>query len=68
MAVANHSGFLVSIEGGEGAGKSTVREALQQLLEKRGLEVVLTREPGGTVAGEAIRQLLLDPAGRLAAE
>ena len=61
-------GLLVSIEGGEGAGKSTVREALQQVLEQRGYEVVATREPGGTIAGEAIRQLLLDPAGHLAAE
>ncbi|MCX7043761.1 MAG: dTMP kinase [Gammaproteobacteria bacterium] len=69
MMPANaHQGFLVSIEGGEGAGKSTVREALRQSLARRGLEVVLTREPGGTVAGEAIRQLLLDPSGKLAAE
>jgi dTMP kinase len=68
MPASVRPGFLVSIEGGEGAGKSTVREALQQSLARRGLEVVLTREPGGTVAGEAIRQLLLDPAGKLAAE
>lgn len=68
MPASVRPGFLVSIEGGEGAGKSTVREALQQSLAGRGLEVVLTREPGGTVAGEAIRQLLLDPAGTLAAE
>jgi len=68
MAVASPRGFLVSIEGGEGAGKSTVREALQKSLQQRGLEVVLTREPGGTAAGEAIRQLLLDPAGKLAGE
>lgn len=68
MPASMRPGFLVSIEGGEGAGKSTVREALQQSLERRGLEVVLTREPGGTVAGEAIRQLLLDPSGKLAAE
>ncbi len=68
MTASVRPGFLVSIEGGEGAGKSTVREALQQSLAGRGLEVVLTREPGGTVAGEAIRQLLLDPTGKLAAE
>ena len=68
MPASVRPGFLVSIEGGEGAGKSTVREALQQSLERRGLEVVLTREPGGTLAGEAIRQLLLDPSGKLAAE
>jgi dTMP kinase len=68
MPADARQGFLVSIEGGEGAGKSTVREALRQSLARRGLEVVLTREPGGTVAGEAIRQLLLDPSGKLAAE
>lgn len=68
MAGSVRPGFLVSIEGGEGAGKSTVREALHDSLAARGLEVVLTREPGGTVAGEAIRRLLLDPAGKLAAE
>ena len=62
------AGLLVSIEGGEGAGKSTVRQALHALLESRGFEVVSTREPGGTVVGESIRELLLDPAGRLAAE
>lgn len=68
MPADARQGFLVSIEGGEGAGKSTVREALRQSLARRGLDVVLTREPGGTVAGEAIRQLLLDPSGKLAAE
>ena len=62
------AGLLVSIEGGEGAGKSTVRQALHELLESRGFEVVSTREPGGTVVGESIRELLLDPAGRLAAD
>ena len=67
MATANQ-GVLVTIEGGEGAGKSTVRQAVHELLASRGFEVVSTREPGGTVAGEAIRSLLLDPAGRLAAE
>ena len=66
--MAGARGLLVTIEGGEGAGKSTVREALHQVLEARGFEVVSTREPGGTVAGEAIRALLLDPAGKLAAE
>jgi dTMP kinase len=65
---AHAKGLLVSIEGGEGAGKSTVRQALHEVLEARGFEVVATREPGGTVAGEAIRALLLDPASHLAAE
>jgi dTMP kinase len=63
--MAGQRGFLVSIEGGEGAGKSTVREALHEVLAGHGLEVVSTREPGGTDAGESIRSLLLDPSGRL---
>ena len=62
------SGRFISIEGGEGAGKSTVIAAIRDALAARGFEVVLTREPGGTPAGEAIRQLLLDPAHKLAAE
>jgi len=55
-------GRLVTVEGGEGAGKSSVMGALRGALEQRGIEVVQTREPGGTDAGEAIRLLLLDPA------
>jgi len=61
-------GHFISIEGGEGAGKSTVIAAIVQALVARGLEVVPTREPGGTPAGEAIRSLLLDPARSLTAE
>ncbi|HMB55766.1 MAG TPA: dTMP kinase [Arenimonas sp.] len=61
-------GKFISIEGGEGAGKSTVIAAIVQALGQHGLEVVQTREPGGTPAGEAIRTLLLDPARTLAAE
>lgn len=54
------SGFLISLEGGEGAGKSTVMAAIQALLQQRGHGVVPTREPGGTTAGEAMRGVLLD--------
>lgn len=61
-------GTFISIEGGEGAGKSTVIAAIVQALAARGVEVVATREPGGTPAGEAIRALLLDPARTLTAE
>ena len=61
-------GALITIEGGEGAGKSTVITAIRDALAARGAEVVLTREPGGTAAGEAIRALLLDPAQSLVAE
>ena len=68
MAPTMPRGMLISIEGGEGAGKSTVLNAIRDVLVDRGVEVVLTREPGGTPGGEAIRQLLLDPARSLAAE
>ena len=53
---------FVSIEGGEGAGKSTVIAGLRAMLQARGERVVCTREPGGTPLAEMIRGLLLDPA------
>ena len=62
------TGRLISIEGGEGAGKSTVISALCAALSQRGLEVLATREPGGTDAGEKLRSILLDPSGQLVAE
>ena len=62
------SGLFVSIEGGEGAGKSTVIAAIGEALAATGREVVVTREPGGTPEGEAIRALLLDPARTLVPE
>ena len=61
-------GMLISIEGGEGAGKSTVLNAIRDVLLAQGRNVVVTREPGGTSSGEIIRQVLLDPSGNLAAE
>lgn len=59
---------FISVEGGEGAGKSTVIAALQDALVAEGLEVVLVREPGGTPEGEAIRELLLSPGRHLVPE
>ena len=50
---------LLTIEGGEGAGKTTVLRALRDALVEDGFEVVTTREPGGTPLAEAIRELLL---------
>jgi dTMP kinase len=53
-------GCFISLEGGEGAGKSTQLAALAEALEGRGLTVVVTREPGGSPGAEAIRKLLLE--------
>ncbi len=58
--IASHARF-VSLEGGEGAGKTTVLDALREALRAGGDEVVSTREPGGTPLAELIRGLLLDP-------
>lgn len=54
-------GFLVTLEGPEGAGKTSVLEALIPILEDRGVEVLTTREPGGVLIGEKIREVILDP-------
>lgn len=51
---------FITLEGGEGAGKSTVLAALRETLSAAGVEVVSTREPGGTPLAEQIRGLLLD--------
>jgi dTMP kinase len=52
-------GRFISLEGGEGVGKSTQVRALADALRSRGLEVVVTREPGGSEGAEKIRELLL---------
>lgn len=66
--IATHPRF-VSLEGGEGAGKTTVLNALRDALLRDGRDVVSTREPGGTPLAERIRELLLNPDGeRIAAE
>lgn len=49
---------LITIEGGEGVGKSTAISTLRSTLEAAGLEVVATREPGGTALGEQLRELI----------
>jgi len=53
-------GKFISLEGGEGAGKSTQLRALAAELRKRGLEVIETREPGGSPGAESIRGLVLE--------
>jgi dTMP kinase len=55
------SGLFITLEGPEGAGKSTNREYLAERLREQGIAVLLTREPGGTPLAERIRELLLAP-------
>jgi len=54
-------GKFITVEGIEGVGKTTNIEFIHQQLQAAGRDVVLTREPGGTPLGEAVRGLLLDP-------
>lgn len=54
-------GLFITLEGGEGSGKSTLLTALAERLEASGRTVVRTREPGGTVLAESIRNLVLHP-------
>lgn len=53
---------LITLEGGEGVGKSTAINVMRRLLATHGFEVVVTREPGGTKAGEQLREILLSHA------
>ncbi len=55
------TGRLITLEGGEGAGKSTAMAFLAGRIAARGVELVQVREPGGTEAGEAIRRVVLNP-------
>jgi dTMP kinase len=54
-----NSGMFITLEGGEGAGKSTLIKGLSAHLQSVGHEVVTTREPGGTIGAESIRDLLV---------
>ncbi|OPB31701.1 dTMP kinase [Bartonella sp. AR 15-3] len=53
------SGYFITFEGGEGAGKTTQISLLAQHLGRKGYDVIITREPGGTAGAEAIRYILL---------
>jgi dTMP kinase len=55
-------GRLITLEGGEGAGKSTLLRGLEAHLRAQGVDLVVTREPGGTPVGEAVRGVVLDAA------
>ncbi len=68
VSFAPMEGRLITLEGGEGAGKSSALACLQEVLEAHGLPVLTTREPGGTPVGERIRALLLDPALEMGAD
>lgn len=59
---------FITIEGGEGAGKSTAQQFLASKLISMGLSVTLTREPGGTPLAEELRQTLLNPHGEVPVE
>lgn len=61
-------GRFITLEGGEGAGKSTNLEYVRRHLEQAGCDVMVTREPGGTALGERIRTLLLDPDSEIHAD
>src|SRR5215203_4234802 len=61
-------GRLIAFEGVEGSGKSTQLELLRQALDGRSREVVVTREPGGTPAGERVRAQLVEAVIRPALE
>lgn len=61
MTNNKQSGFLITLEGGEGGGKSTQSVRLRQKLSEEGKDVVVLREPGGTAISEQIRQVVLSP-------
>jgi len=61
MMARHGAGLFISFEGGEGGGKSTQLGHLATYLERRGQNVIVTREPGGTPTAEKLRDFLLDP-------
>ena len=60
----NNKGKFITLEGGEGSGKTTMMMELKQTLEKKGLSILTTREPGGIEIAESIRNIILDPSNK----
>ncbi|MEF2968772.1 dTMP kinase [Paenibacillus sp. M1] len=58
---ATGQGLFITLEGGEGSGKTTVMPEIAQILEERGLPYITTREPGGIRIAESIREIILNP-------
>lgn len=53
-------GLFITLEGPDGSGKSTITKLIGNYLEEKGIEFIITREPGGTSIGEKIRDIILD--------
>lgn len=60
------SGLFITLEGGDGTGKSTQSALLREWFERGGREVIVTREPGGTELGQQIREIVLHSRGHIA--
>ncbi len=56
-----YEGLFITVEGGEGSGKTTVCDQVASALEKKGYDVIKTREPGGSALSECLRDVLLNP-------
>ena len=53
-------GLFISIEGSDGSGKSTQIENIKSFFQDKGIDIIFTREPGGTQIGEKLRKIILD--------
>lgn len=61
----SNKGLFITIEGCEGVGKSTQKKLLKEYFEKKDIPTLFTREPGGTVVAEKIRDIILDPSHKI---
>lgn len=59
---ASRRGLFITLEGGDGAGKTSLMEEMAKALEERGIQFLTTREPGGIRIAESIREIILNPA------